>query len=79
MQDARFYISQDTGSAYWLEGGALMFAPLSRNHTFDTRDGGAVDRDMMNDEPLYDPHNEPLNFKTFGELYEEVEKALRQD
>lgn len=73
----KIYISQDTGSIYWLEGDALMFAPINRNHTTDTTEGAEVEEHLVGDEHIYDPHKEPLNFKTFSELYAEVRKALK--
>lgn len=40
----KYLISEQYGCVYWLEEGDLYWTPLYNNHTFDTSDGGAVER-----------------------------------
>lgn len=67
----KYVIKHEVGSVYWLENGNLMFAPLSKDGSFDTEYGGEVDHDIMDDEPIEEA-------KTFGELYAEVEEVLKK-
>lgn len=66
----KYYISQEAGSVYWLEGNCIMFAPLSlRGDTFNTNSGGEVDEQLMQGELL-------ANGREFSELYAEIRKLL---
>ena len=47
----KIYISEITGSVYWIENNCLMYAPMPINGTVDTdNDGGEVDLGMMKGE-----------------------------
>lgn len=74
---SKFFISQDTGSVYWIEGEQLYFAPLYRNHTFKVEEGNEVDEELVGDEHIYDPYVAEPNFKTFKDLYAEVRASLK--
>lgn len=65
----KYFISEETGSVYWLQGEAIMFAPLCRDNTFDTDGGGEVDEQMMKGEFA-------SNGRSFEEIYAEVREAL---
>jgi hypothetical protein len=46
----QYLIDTPNGSAYWYDAGALMFAPLSTDHTFDTAESGEVDFARLDDD-----------------------------
>ena len=46
----QYLIDPQNGSAYWCDAGALMFAPLSTDHTFDTAESGEVDFGRLDNE-----------------------------
>lgn len=52
----KLFISEKTGSIYWLDGDALMFCPLpARNGLIDLdNDGGAVEFDLFEGDTLDD-------------------------
>ena len=65
----KYYISHESGTAYWLEDNAIMFSPLCLDGTFDTEEGGEVDEVLMQGEKL-------SNDKLFSELYAEIRELL---
>jgi len=69
----KIIIIKQVESAYWLDNGVLITAPLSNDNTFDTNEGYEVEKDLIGSEPLPEPY---YRAKTFGQLYNIIEKEL---
>ena len=66
----KIYHCGDTGSIYWLDGQALMFAPTPVNGVVDFEsDGGEVDKVLMEGEKAQ-------NGRLLTDIYAHVEREL---
>lgn len=75
----KYYVAEEVNGVYWIdESGALMFAPIERNHVFDISDEQEVDEKLIGNELIYNPHAvlEPGEARTYNQLYKEVREAL---
>jgi hypothetical protein len=74
MTKAKFFVSQDTNSVYWLEGDNLGYAPIMRDGSFTIADGDIVDEPLVSDEHIYAPESQ--NYLTLGDVFAQARKAL---
>ncbi len=65
----KYIIREDVGTVYWLDGGTLMFTPLCKDGTFETDNGGEVDKVLMQGEKTSEG-------KLFEDIYKTVEYKL---
>lgn len=71
----KIYISKRIGSAYAIIDGALMFATMSEDNTFDTEDFSGVDEDLK-DEPTGNPDDLDNPVITLGDIWERARDNL---
>lgn len=81
MSFYKHYISTETGSVYRLRDGYLWYIPINADNTYSEAEGWAlVEEKAMENEPLGDPeyyaNNPDKRWRTLGDVYAEVRKAL---
>jgi len=70
VKPTRYVIKLETGSVYWLDGEAIMTAPIDQYNSFDPEgEGYAVEEELISEEEL-------PNGRTLGDIYKQVRNIL---